>query len=151
MLQMKTISKAVVNIATANALAPNRRQGICCTNADLLSISSRYPRCFEGAFTQGLRVLKDQASRVGARKRLACYCGEGYSRPILSLPRIMPWYWSGTRTLAVTILTYYLTIISAVGAIFFFFFLRPIFRRAVRHICIHLKWLDRALSIFVNG
>ena len=115
---MKTISVAVVIIATANALASNRRQEIFCTNADLSPISSRFPRCFEGSFTQVFTVLRDQASRAGVW--LACYRGEGFSRPKLSLPLIMPWYGFGARTLAVTILTYYWTITVAIGVIFFF-------------------------------
>ena len=65
MLQMKTISVAVFITATANTLMPKRRQGICCTNAELSTISPRFHHSFEGAFTQEFRVLRDQATRHG--------------------------------------------------------------------------------------
>ena len=49
---METISAAVVSIATANALAPNRRQGICCANADLSLIFSRFLRGLRGVYSK---------------------------------------------------------------------------------------------------
>ena len=62
---METISVAVVTIAIVNALASNRRQEILCTNADLSPISLRFPRCFEGSFTQVFTVLKDREPAFG--------------------------------------------------------------------------------------
>ena len=67
---------------------------------------------------------------------LACYRGEGFLRPKLSLPLIMPRYGFGARTLAVTILTYYWTITVAIGVIFSSSFCYPI---PIRHTSIHFK------------
>ena len=49
---MGTISVAVVSIATANDMAPNRRQGICCANANLSLIFSRFLQGLRGVYSK---------------------------------------------------------------------------------------------------
>ena len=69
----------MVIIATANALPPKRRQGICCTNADLLSISSQLPLSFEGVLDVRYSEIRPRESptRHGSHTRSACYRRRG--------------------------------------------------------------------------